>query len=52
MFVSARLVAQYQQTHQRKFGEAISAKEAERNLSDLSELVRQIKASRSARHGK
>ena len=52
MFLSKRLVKLYQQTHQRKYGEEISAKEAEQNLSDLSELVRVINQNRRIRNGK
>ena len=52
MFISAKLIARYQQTYQRKYGQTVTTKEAEQHLSDLSTLLRQIKASRSARHGK
>lgn len=52
MFIAKRLVQQYQQTHQRIYGEAISAKEAEQNLTNLSELVRIINRNRRIRNGK
>lgn len=34
------LVHKYQDVHQQKFGQSITAEEAERNLSNLIELVR------------
>ena len=52
MFLAKSLVQQYQQTHQRKYGEAISAKEAEQKISNLSELVRIINRNRRTKHGK
>lgn len=52
MFISKQLVEQYRRTHERKYGETISAKEAERNLSNLTEIIRETKKLRSKRHGK
>ena len=51
MFISERLVRKYQKTHERKFGESITAKEAERNLSNLAELIRLAKKERRNHHG-
>lgn len=51
MIISERLVRRYQQTYKRKFGEDISAKEAERELFDLAELIRIIVKERKSRHG-
>ena len=42
MHVSEKLVRAFQEAHERKFGQSISAEEAERDLSDLAELVRII----------
>ena len=46
MFISERLVREYQKTHERKFGDSIAAKDAERELSDLAELVKTVKKTR------
>ena len=51
MFISDQLVRKYQKTHERKFGESITAKEAEQNLSNLAELVRLAKKERRSHHG-
>ena len=42
MRMSEKLVRAFQETYERKFGQSISAEEAERDLSDLAELVRII----------
>lgn len=42
MIISERLIREYQRTYKRKFGEDISAKKAEQELFDLTELVRLI----------
>ena len=47
MFISERLVGEYQKTYEKKFGEKITAKQAERELSDLAELVKLAKKQRS-----
>ena len=52
MFISPKLVRKYKQTHERKFGQSISAKEAERKLSDLAELIKLLSKERSHRYGK
>ena len=49
MTISPNLVRRYQETHKRKYGEDISAKEAEQCLSNLKDLIRTI---RSCHHGK
>ena len=49
MQISEHLVRRYQEAHKRKYGEDISAKEAEQCLSNLKDLIRTI---RSCRHGK
>ena len=51
MIISKRLVKKYQEEHRRKFGSDISAKDAERELINLKELVRLITRERKQRHG-
>ena len=52
MVISDRLVHAYQREYRRKFGKEISNKNAERELCDLTELVRLIKIERKNRHEK
>lgn len=52
MFTSKRLIQKYQKTHERKFGKKITEKEAERELSDLTKLIKLITKERKNRHGK
>lgn len=52
MVLSNRLIRQYQNEYQRKFGKDISPKDAEKEIFDLKELVRLIAKGRKARHGK
>ena len=40
MQIHENLVRRYQETHERKFGQSISAEEAEQNLLNLMALVR------------
>lgn len=40
MYISKSLIRAFQETHEQKFGQAIPADEAERNLSDLAELIK------------
>ena len=42
MRISEKLVRAFQEAHECKFSQNISAEEAERDLSDLAELVRII----------
>ena len=46
------LVRKYQDVHRQKFGESITAEEAERNLSNLIELVRSMASIGKASYGK
>ena len=52
MVLSERLVREYQKTYKRKFNKDIPPKEAERELLDLTGLVRLIIRGRRSRHGK
>lgn len=52
MLLSNRLIQEYQNEYKRKFGKAISTKDAERELLDLKDLVRLIAKVRRERHGK
>lgn len=52
MIFSGNLVQEYQKEYQRKFGEDISPKDAEREMLDLKELVRLILRERRQHHGK
>lgn len=52
MRISPDLVRRYQETHKRKYNEDIPAKEAEKNLGDLKDLIRLVIQKRSKRHGK
>ena len=40
MFISEKLVNQYQKIYEQKFGEKITAKKAEQELSNLAELIK------------
>ena len=51
MYISKKLINTYQRTHEHKFGKTISEKEAERELSDLTKLIKLIKQERG-NHGK
>ena len=52
MILSEKLIREYQKEHERKFGEAIPSKEAERELLKLAGLVRLITKTRKARNGR
>ena len=52
MRISSNLVRKYQQAHEQKFGQHLSAKEAEQNLSNLANLIRLMLHGRSMRYGK
>ena len=51
MIIAKHLINKYQQVYKCKFGKDISAKEAERELFDLKELIRLIVKERKNRHG-
>ena len=50
MAISKNLVQNYQDEYRRKFGESISSKEAEKELFDLSTLIRFIRKERRQRN--
>lgn len=51
MILSKRLIQEYQNEYKRKFGKTISAKDAERELLNLKDLVCLIVKARRQRHG-
>ena len=51
MFLSKKLVQEYQKEYKQKYGKSISPKEAEKELLDLKDLLRLIIKERRQRHG-
>lgn len=50
MVISANLIRDYQETYKRKFHKDVSAKDAERELFDLSKLIKLITKERKKRN--
>ena len=52
MTLSSKLVREYQNQYRRKFGKDITAKEAEREIFNLKDLVKLMTKVRRQSHGK